>query len=423
MSITFKPVDWCLDSNIYEVNLRQYTSEGSFSTFQLELPRLKNMGIEILWFMPITPISKLKRLGSLGSYYACADYTATNPEFGTLDDFRTLVNAAHELDMKVIIDWVANHTGCDHRWVSEHPEFYKRDQHGNMYDAHGWDDVIDLNYDVAELREEMIADMKFWLSEADIDGFRCDMAMLVPLDFWMQARTTLDQDKKLFWLAECEETNYHPVFDATYCWKFLHKMEAYSKGESDLRGLEDVLDFYEHSFLENALHAMFTSNHDENSHSGSEFVRLKEFAVPFALFSCTWKTIPLIYSGQEMPNTKSLKFFEKDAIEWTGKYELEEFYRKLLNLRKNNKALAGAGTSAKRLVTNVDHRLFGFIRKGGADEVMVLINLSLEALEVSIADGQLAGNYRALFNESMGILKEGHSVSLPPFGYEVFVQF
>ncbi|MEO6915019.1 MAG: alpha-amylase family glycosyl hydrolase [Chitinophagaceae bacterium] len=422
MSTTYQPVGWSIDSNIYEVNLRQYTAEGTFLAFEKELPRLKDMGIEILWFMPITPISKLKRLGSLGSYYACSDYTSTNPEFGSLDDFRNLVEVAHRLNMKVIIDWVANHTGCDHRWVTEHPGYYKLDANGNRYDAHGWDDVIDLDYDNPALREEMISDMMFWVREAAIDGFRCDMAMLVPLNFWEKARTILDAEKKLFWLAECEETDYHPVFDATYCWKFLHKMEAYSKGQTDLRGLEDVLDFYEQSFPENAMHAMFTSNHDENSHSGSEFVRLKELAVPFALFTCTWKSIPLIYSGQELPNKKSLKFFDKDPIEWTGTYELEEFYRKLLRLRKTSRAMAAIGTSVTRLVTNVDHKVFGFIRKGGEDEVIVLVNLSGESFgEVIIAEGQLSGQYTALFNESRGILRPGVPISLAAYGYEVFV--
>lgn len=423
MSERFQPLPWCVNSNIYEVNLRQYTAEGSFDAFSREMPRLRDMGIDILWFMPITPISQLKRLGSLGSYYACSDYTATNPEFGSLEDFRRLVQEAHSLGLKIIIDWVANHTGADHRWVTEHPEFYRLDMEGNMYDAHGWTDVLDLNYDNEELQTTMIESMQFWIDECDIDGFRCDMAMLVPLRFWEKARTALDSRKKLFWLAECEEIDYHQVFDVTYAWKFLHKMEAYSKGRSDLRGLEDVLDYYQHMFPADSLHALFTTNHDENSHSGSEFQRLGDYALPFAVFCCMWKGIPLIYSGQEMPNKKSLKFFEKDAIEWTGNYELSHFFKKMLMLRKENAAMAGINTSIKRLVTNVDHRLFAFIRKAGADEVVVGINLSAEDLpEIAIEGSQLSGSYRRLFNTGEKALAAGEIVSLPPFGYEVFVK-
>jgi alpha-amylase len=421
MAKNFQPLTWSIDSNIYEVNLRQYTPEGTFKAFVQELPRLKEMGIEILWFMPITPISKVKRLGSLGSYYACSDYTKTNEEFGSIEDFQHLVTAAHDLNMKVIIDWVANHTGYDHRWIKEHPEFYKRDKNGSMYDAHGWEDVLDLNYEVPELRTEMISEMKFWLEECDIDGYRCDMAMLVPLDFWQSARETLDAIKPLFWLAECEESHYHPVFDATYSWKLLHKMEAYSKGETDLRGLEDVLDEYQHRFPEGALHAMFTSNHDENSHSGSEYKRMGDYALPFAVLTCTWKGIPLIYSGQEMPNKKSLKFFEKDPIDWTGNYELADFYRLMLELRKSNSAMAAIGTSTKRLVTNADHRVYAFNRKSAKQEVVVVLNLSPESLlEFSIATGELTGSYSGLFKQ--GILEESGKMSLEPFAFEIFVE-
>src|SRR5579871_2396781 len=223
MAKLFPAVEWSYNSNIYEVNLRQYTYEGSFNAFANELPRLKDMGIEILWFMPITPISIEKRKGTLGSYYACSDYTATNPEYGSLDDFKNLVLYAHQLEFKVIIDWVANHTGWDHRWTIEHPDFYVKDASGNFTERNGWDDVIDLNYDNPALRRAMIDAMKFWIEKFDIDGFRCDMAHLVTLDFWREAKTTLEPVKNLFWLAECEEISYHEVFDATYTWRWMHK--------------------------------------------------------------------------------------------------------------------------------------------------------------------------------------------------------
>src|SRR5258707_3578125 len=209
MSEAFRPVDWIYSANIYEVNLRQYTPEGTIRAFMRELPRLRDMGIEIIWFMPITPISREKRLGSLGSYYACSDYTSINPEYGTMDDLIALIKEAHALGLRVILDIVANHTGWDHHWTHEHPEYYRRNQDGQFFDPHGWADVIDLNYDNPELRKAMIEAMRFWIDKADVDGFRCDMAMLVPLDFWKQARETLDPLKPLFWLAEAEEIAYH----------------------------------------------------------------------------------------------------------------------------------------------------------------------------------------------------------------------
>ena len=375
----FTAVEWSCDTNIYEVNLRQYTQEGTFNAFIKELPRLRSMGIETLWFMPITPISKEKRLGTLGSYYACSSYTKTNPEFGTISDFKNLVAAAHDLGFKVIIDWVANHTGWDHEWTTEHPDFYRRNLDRHFYDAHGWNDVIDLNYDNQELCSTMINAMKFWVDECGIDGFRCDMAMLVPLEFWRMARRQLDSIRKLFWLAECEEISYHEVFDATYAWKWLHKMEAYWKQETDIAGLDDVLKYYD-GFPATSQRAMFTTNHDENSHSGSEYERLGASAEAFAVLCCTWNAIPLIYSGQELPNKKRLKFFDKDFIEWNGDYLLQDFFKKLLALRKSNAALKAGCTDVvtHRLHTDANHFVFAFLRRNKAtsQEVLVIINLS-----------------------------------------------
>jgi alpha-amylase len=399
MSEAFRPADWSNSSNIYEVNLRQYTPEGTIVAFSREMPRLKAMGIDILWFMPITPISVERRLGSLGSYYACSDYTDINPEFGTLDDFARLVKEAHALGFRVIIDIVANHTGWDHRWTREHPGFYRRNLDGQFFDAHGWADVIDLNYDNAELRQTMIGVLKFWIDRCDVDGFRCDMAMLVPLDFWREARTALDPLKPLFWLAECEEIAYHEVFDATYTWTFLHKMESVWRKESGVGGLDEVLDFYASKFPADGLRVYFTTNHDENSHSGSEYERLGDAARAFAVLCCTWNGLPLIYSGQEMPNYKRLKFFDKDPIEWTGRYELQNFYEALLSLRKRNRALRGGDSSVvtRRLHPQSGDGCFAFFRTAGEDEVLVLLNFSAGPLSLPGASLPLQGTFRNVF--------------------------
>src|SRR5579872_156864 len=339
MSDDFHPVEWSYTNNIYEVNLRQYTPEGTIQAFARHLPRLRDMGIGILWFMPITPISREKRLGSLGSYYACSDYTSVNPEFGTVDDFARLVSDAHGMGMKVMIDVVANHTGWDHHWTKEHPDYYRRNQEGDFFDPHGWVDVIDLNYDNPVLRKAMIGVMKYWVEHCDVDGFRCDMAMLVPLDFWREARLALDRLKPLFWLAECEEVAYHQVFDATYTWRLLHKVEAIWRKECGLSGLDEVFGSYSSQFPAHAMRVYFTTNHDENSHSGSEYERMGEAAILFAVLCATWDGLPLIYSGQELPNKKRLKFFDKDCIDWNGPIGLQDFYRALLGLRRRNRAL------------------------------------------------------------------------------------
>lgn len=421
MSDQYTPVSWSRDTNIYEVNLRQYTQEGTFHAFLKELPRLRDMGIEVLWFMPVTPISLEKRQGTLGSYYACSDYTATNPEYGSLKDFKQLVAAAHALNFKVIIDWVANHTGWDHRWTVDHPEFYRRNHDGHFFDAHGWVDVIDLNYDNPELHTAMLEAMKFWVQECDIDGFRCDMAMLVPLNFWKAARTELDSIKPLFWLAECEDIAYHEVFDATYTWKFLHCMEAFWRNESGLEGLTHVLHYYSSVFPPNAMHLFFTTNHDENSHSGSEYERLGNAAEVFAVLCCTWDGIPLIYSGQEMPNKKRLLFFDKDTIEWNGTYELHNLFKKLLLLRKTNPAMQVTDEYVQRLTSTDDRCILAFGRKNKADEVLVVLNLSHEHKSgIKLVDKNFNARYRDVITGEEKDLSSDTFFSIQAWGFEVF---
>lgn len=421
MSEAFRPVEWIHSSSIYEVNLRQYTPEGTIRAFIRELPRLQDMGIDILWFMPITPISLEKRLGSLGSYYACSDYTSINPEYGTLEDFIALVKEAHALGMRVILDIVANHTGWDHRWTREHPDYYRRNPSGQFYDAHGWADVIDLNYDNPQLRQAMIGVMRFWIENCDVDGFRCDMAMLVPLDFWREARLALDPLKPLFWLAECEEIAYHEVFDATYTWKLLHKMEAVWRKESPVSGLDEVLEYYDTMFPADGLRAYFTTNHDENSHSGSEFERMGAMAKPFAVLCSTWNGLPLIYSGQELPNYKRLKFFDKDQIDWTGRSELHGFFRTIMHLRKRNPALRSAdpAVTTLRLHTSLDEHCFAFARRAGDEQVVVLLNLSAGDLTLSVAQLLLQGTYREAFTGIWMDMSRLSSLVLPPWGYMV----
>jgi len=407
MTYDFKPLDWTHNTNVYEVNVRQYTKEGSFKAFNKELSRLKDMGVKTLWFMPVTPISQKNKKGILGSYYAASDYTSVNPEFGTLDDFRVLVKDAHALGFKVIIDWVANHTGWDHKWTREHPEYYEKDKAtGNFKIASGMDDIIELDFHHPDLVRDMVEAMKFWVMECDIDGFRCDLAFWVELDFWQKARKEADAIKPLFWLGELdpiEHPEYMGTFDAAYTWTWMHKTEEFYKKNLPVDSLDTVLKEYD-AIGDSSMRTWFTSNHDENSWNGSEYEKYGDMAKALAVFSCTWNGIPLIYSGQELPNLKRLKFFEKDEINWTGKNDriaigLHDFYKPLLSLHSHNHALRAGDPQAKteRLKTSDDNHVFAFLRKNGNAEVLVILNFSAADVNFSIDNG-IGGKFREIFS-------------------------
>lgn len=419
MDTIFQPVSWIHSTNIYEVNIRQYTAEGTFNAFCEHIPRLKEMGVELLYMMPVTPISVAGRKGSLGSYYACNDYTSINPEFGNMDDFKNLVKKAHDAGLKIMIDIVANHTGLDHKWTREHPEYYRKNMHGDFFDAHGWDDVIDLNYDNYDLRQAMIENLLFWIRECDIDAFRCDMAMLVPIDFWKEARIACDKVKRVFWFAECEDIAYHEVFDATYTWKFLHAMEAYWRKALDLKGLQNLLQAYNENFPSWAFRAYFTSNHDENSHSGSEYVRMGDAVKAFAVFCCTWNGIPFIYTGQELPNYKTIDFFERDPIEWNGKYDLADFYRSLFFLKKRNNALKAVDAATFLLHTNASDYVLSYLRKNGDDEVLVLLNLCDHPVTVLMEHPFVRGCFKDIFTNEPCDFSKTKNVAIEAWGYKV----
>ncbi|KYP14675.1 alpha-amylase family glycosyl hydrolase [Flavihumibacter sp. CACIAM 22H1] len=425
--LPFQPLSWSRASNVYEINLRQYSATGNFAGFRPSLPRLRDMGIEVLWFMPVTPISQKQRKGTLGSYYASADFFSVNPEFGNLDEFISLVEEAHQLGFKVIIDWVANHTGWDHTWTSTHPAYYKRNEAGNFFDSNGWDDVIDLDFTNPEMRRAMIEAMRFWVKKCNIDGFRCDMAMLVPLDFWIDARTALDQEKALFWLAECEEPHYHDAFDLTYTWEWMHKTVEFMKGQTDLNGLESLLWKYNHQFPPGAMRLYFTTNHDENSWNGTEFEKYGEAHQAFAVFSATWNGVPLIYSGQEQPNQKRLKFFDRDPIQWTAEPQYTQFYQKLLTLRRGFRCMeAGAdGVYCFRVRTTADQHIFAFLRTSEQDQVLVMLNLSPhDGVGFGFLDAAIDGSYEDVFEGGNYVFHPGYRYyQLGAWGYKVFALY
>ena len=397
--MSFNTVSWALRANIYEVNVRQYTKEGTLVSFAAHLPRLADMGVTILWFMPITPISLKGRLGTLGSYYACSDYTSINSEFGTEQDFIAVVHAAHELGMKVIIDWVANHTGHDHVWTRSNPNFYILDDQQNFTERNGWKDVIDLNYDNQDMRAAMIDAMRYWVDTAAIDGFRCDMAHLVPLNFWVEARQALDAVKPLFWLAECEDARYFEAFDTTYAWAFMHASGSINRHEPNLNPVLKQLDIYK-SEGANTRKLLFTSNHDENSWNGTEYEKYGVTAKAWAVFTVTWGGLPLVYSGQEIPNHKRLSFFEKDTLDWTPHAKqpaLHEFYKTLFTLRIQNEAVVFVINQI--LQTPYPNSIIGFIKKHQNNVILVLLNISdHNRLAFEICNPLLCGTFKQIFS-------------------------
>jgi glycosidase len=293
--------EWAKNAVIYEVNLRQYTPEGTFKAFEQHLPRLKAMGVDILWLMPVNPIGIKNRKGSLGSYYSIKDYLGINPEFGTLDDFKSLIKKIHALGMHVIIDWVANHTSWDNNLITEHPDWYTHDPGGKIIPpVADWTDVADLNYDKKELREYMTNALIYWVKETGIDGFRCDVAGMLPVHFWNEAIPKVKAIKHVFMLAEDETPEMHDTaFDMTYSWEVYHMMNDIAKGKKTADKMDSVLKKDAAKFPPNAYRMQFTTNHDENSWNGTEYARLGDGAKAFAVMSYTIPGMPLIYSGQE----------------------------------------------------------------------------------------------------------------------------
>lgn len=415
---------WSKNATIYEVNIRQYTPEGTFNAFSESLPRLKKMGVEILWIMPINPIGVKNRKGTQGSYYSIRDYKAVNPEFGTMADFKNLVDEAHALDMKVILDWVANHSAFDNVWTVDHKEWYDLDSLGNLQPPHGtdWWDVTEFNYAIPEMRAAMIDAMKFWVEEAKIDGFRCDVAEMVPMDFWMACRDSLEAIKPdIFMLAEGENPELHRAFDMTYAFEFLHLMNAIAKGDKNLSDIDIYLKEQKEKYAPKDYRMYFTSSHDENSWNGTVYERYgKEGAKAFAVLAATVPGMPMVYSGQEAGLDRALSFFEKDSITW-GDYKYEDFYTKLLTLNRDNKALWNGiyGGDFTRLHCEADSAVYAFARKKDAHEVVVVLNLKDRPQKITFQDLP-TGNFQPVFKTAAYADLNAGGFELKPFGYHVF---
>jgi glycosidase len=381
---------WSRQAVIYQINVRQYSPAGTLAAVQADLPRLKQLGVDILWLMPLQPIGKLNRKGTLGSYYSISDYTAVNPEFGTLADARALVAAAQKLGFRVILDWVANHTAWDHGWTTAHKDWYKLNARGEVYavtfnesqptEEH-WDDVVALDYRSEGLRAAMIEAMAFWVREVGLDGFRCDVASLVPTDFWVRARRELQALKPLFMLAESDAAELHTrgAFDMTYDWSLPDEVfKKIGKGEAGAPLLKAWLARQPGPYPSQAYRMRFTSNHDFNSWHGTDAELYGDARQALAVLTFTLPGMPLIYNGQEAGLNKRLAFFEKDPIDWRGG-DFSAFYAQLIAFKHRHPALAaGVGGGAVELLP-APADVIAFERRAGDDVVRVAVNLSPEA--------------------------------------------
>jgi glycosidase len=423
---------WSRRAVIYEVNVRQFTPQGTIAALQTHLPRLQALGVDILWVMPVQPIGKQNRKGVLGSYYSIADYTAVNPEFGTLADFRSLVRAAHARGMKVLLDWVPNHTAFDHPWITEHKDYYVTRADGTIVNARDneghdtdWTDVAELNYDNPAMRQAMIGAMRWWLDGTGIDGFRCDVAGGVPLDFWLQARAALRTSRPdLFMLAEAEDPRLDAAFDMSYGWQLHHLMNDIAQGKRPTSAFDEYFAKDDSLFGRSTYRMYFTSDHDENSWNGSEFERMGPNHLPaFVLAATARNGMPLLYTGQEASLKKRLRFFEKDTVDWKGP-SLAPFYRAIFDLKHRQPALANGAWGGEQtpLRTNGGDRVYVFSRTKGHNTVLTALNFGDAPVSAAYRGFASFGQFKDWFTGRTVRLGAEGTLDIPAHGFRVLVR-
>lgn len=416
--------EWVKNATLYELNIRQFSEEGSFQAVEKDLPRLKKMGIDIIWLMPIHPIGETHRKGSLGSYYSVKDYFEVNPEFGTEEDFRSLVEAVHREGMYVIIDWVANHTSWDNEMVTEHPEWYMKSRKGTFQSTRwrDYDDIIELDYKNPELRQYMTDALKFWIEKYDIDGYRCDIASFIPIDFWENARTELETIKPVFMLAEAEDKELHrKAFDATYNWTLWNIMHHIVLNDLSVKTLTEAY-IAEHVsiFPKDGIRMNFIDNHDKNSWEGNQYANFGDALQAATVLTVMMDGMPLVYSGQEAGLDRSLEFFEKDPIEWKS-HENEKLYKTLFELKHRNQALwnGGYGGEMVRIINDRMDQVISFVREKNGDKVLVFVNFSKEMFIAQFDTSFDKGTYTNLFTGAERKVSETMILTLDPWEYVI----
>ena len=418
--------EWSKNATIYQINTRQFTPEGTFRAAETQLARLKELGVDIVWMMPVHEIGVKNRKGSLGSPYAVRDYYSVNAEFGTLADLKHFVKAAHGLGMHVILDWVANHSAWDNPLVNEHPEWYARDWKGDFRPTPWWDwpDIIDFDYNQEGIRRYMTEALKYWVREVDVDGYRCDVAGFVPTDFWNQARKELDAIKPVFLLAEWENRDLHAeAFDMTYAWSWNDTLHQIAMGKADVNSLHIYYSWNEKAFPADGMRMLFVSNHDKNAWEGTEFEQFGDSLEAVIVLSVISEGMPMMYNGQEAGNPRRLAFFEKDPIEWR-EHPLGELYKKLFALKKANSALWNGQWGARMIpvYNSAPAQVLSFVRRNEGDKVFAAFNFSAETQVVTFYDAIYHGTYRDFFNGKTVTLNDATPFEIEPWGCRVYVK-
>ncbi|SDR67764.1 alpha-amylase family glycosyl hydrolase [Gramella sp. MAR_2010_147] len=431
---------------IYEANIRQYSPEGTFDAFTKDIPQLKELGVKVIWLMPMYPISEKNRKATggkdvediedpeerkkyLGSYYSISDYSAVNPEHGNMEDFDELVETAHENGIYVILDWVANHTGWDHAWITEHPEYYTKGKDGEITDPineetgepWGWTDVADLNFENEEMRQKMIEEMLFWVKEHDIDGFRADAAHSVPTDFWESAAKTLNDEKPLIMLAEAQDPKdlFHNAFEMGYNWEGHHLMNSIAKGEKNAKDWDDYMKKIDSTFQDDDFLMNFVTNHDENSWAGTVRERMGDASEAMLAMSYTIPGMPLIYSGQEYDMDKRLLFFEKDTIPKT-KGKVYPLLEKLGKLKNSNSALNGGKNAASYTAINnsAEEQLLAFKREKNGETLYYVANMTGKPLTFTT---KVEGDFIDYMNDAEISISSEQEMNFEPWEYKILI--
>jgi glycosidase len=424
--VQFQHADWTRNATIYQINTRQFTPEGTFRAAEQQLPRLKELGVGILWLMPIHPIGQTNRKGELGSPYAVRDYMAVNPEFGTLADFKRFVDAAHGLGMHVILDWVGNHTAWDNVLRSSHPEWYAKDYQGRPHPTpwYDWDDIIDLDYDQPGLRRYMTEALTYWVRDVGVDGYRADAAGLVPQDFWDNASRQLRAIKPVFMLAEWESRDMHAVaFDASYAWTWWDGLRHIAEGKADATSLYTYYAWNQKFYPKQAYRMLYTTNHDKNTWDGTEFEIFGAAVDSAIVFSFISEGMPMIYNGQEAGNRKRLEFFKRDPIAWQPSPQ-GALLKQLIALKKRNTALWNGeyGATMLQVMNNAPKQIFSFVRQNDKDRVFAVFNLSDQPVQASFKDQLHHGSYRDFATGAKLDVGNDTRLALPAWGYKILVK-
>ncbi|HSM06436.1 MAG TPA: alpha-amylase family glycosyl hydrolase [Longimicrobiales bacterium] len=423
--MTLTHPDWMRTAAVYQLNTRQFTPEGTFRAAMEHLPRVRDLGVAVVWLMPVHPIGRVGRKGTLGSPYAVRDHYGVNGELGTPEDLRAFVDRAHDLGLKVILDWVANHVAPDHVISEAHPEWFVRDPSGEPRTTpwFDWTDVVDLDYARPGLWRYMTDAMAWWVREMDVDGFRCDVAGFVPMDLWSQVRRELDAIKPVFLLAEWEARDLHAAFDASYAWSWYDAVHRVAREGADLERLREYYAGNEKAWPDGAMRLTFVSNHDKNAWEGTQFEQFGDALEAAIVLSVVGDGLPLVYNGQEAGNPRRLAFFDKDVIEWR-EHRVGDLYRRLLALKGQVSALANGawGAPMLRVPNDAEAQVLSFLRENERDGVFAVFNFSDAPRDVVFEDSAHHGSWQDAFSGAPRDLDGDSRLSLDAWGWRVMMR-